>query len=145
MVLSKRIIMEAKKIKVVKDWPEPKSVHDIQVFLSFAKFYWQFIQNFNRIAALLILMLKTTRSPNKPTFSRIDGNKSTSSKNDNSRPIFRKNDDNNKVDGFSIGKNDMEHAKKLGKLSKLGISRSKNMSQSQNSAKSRKKLLKIGN
>ena len=31
--------MEAEKIEVVKDWPEPKSVRDIQVFLGFANFY----------------------------------------------------------------------------------------------------------
>ena len=27
-----------------RPWPEPKSVRDIQVFLGFAKFYWQLIQ-----------------------------------------------------------------------------------------------------
>ena len=39
VVLSKRISMEAEKIEVKKDWPEPKSVRDIQVFLGFANFY----------------------------------------------------------------------------------------------------------
>ena len=39
VVLSKRISMEAKRIEVVKDWPEPKSVRNIQVFLGFANFY----------------------------------------------------------------------------------------------------------
>ena len=43
VVLSKGINMEAEKIEVVKDWPEPKSVCNIQVFLGFANFYWQFI------------------------------------------------------------------------------------------------------
>ena len=43
VVLSKRISMEAKKIEVIKDWPEPKSVRDIQIFLGFANFYWRFI------------------------------------------------------------------------------------------------------
>ena len=31
--------MEAKKIEVVKDWPEFKSIQDIQVFLGFTNFY----------------------------------------------------------------------------------------------------------
>ena len=31
--------MEAKKIKVVKNWLKPKLVWDIQVFLDFANFY----------------------------------------------------------------------------------------------------------
>ena len=43
VVSSKRIRMEVKRIKVVKDWPEPKLVCDIQVFLGFANFYRQFI------------------------------------------------------------------------------------------------------
>ena len=46
----------------MKNWPEPKSVQDIQVFISFANFYRGFIQGFNKIAALLTSMLKTTRS-----------------------------------------------------------------------------------
>ena len=36
---SKGISMEAKRIEMVKEWPESKSVQDIQVFLGFAKFY----------------------------------------------------------------------------------------------------------
>ena len=36
---SKDINIEAKKIEVVKKWPEPKSVRDIQVFLGFTNFY----------------------------------------------------------------------------------------------------------
>ena len=55
--------MEAERIEVVRKWPEPKSVRDIQVFLGFANFYWQFIQGFSKIAAPLTSMLKTTRSP----------------------------------------------------------------------------------
>ena len=43
VVLSKGISMEAERIQVVKDWPELKSVRNIQVFLGFANFYQQFI------------------------------------------------------------------------------------------------------
>ena len=39
VVSSKGISMEAERIEVVKEWPEPKSVWDIQVFLGFANFY----------------------------------------------------------------------------------------------------------
>ena len=39
VVSSKGISMEAERIKVVKEWLEPKSVWDIQVFLGFANFY----------------------------------------------------------------------------------------------------------
>ena len=54
--------MEVKRREVVKEWLEPKLVRDIQVFLGFANFYWQFIQGFNKIAAPLTSMLKTTIS-----------------------------------------------------------------------------------
>ncbi len=37
------IQMEEEQIKDVRDWPEPQSIHDIQVFLGFANFYQQFI------------------------------------------------------------------------------------------------------
>ena len=39
VILSKRINMKAERIEVIKDWPEPKSVRNIQVFLGFANFY----------------------------------------------------------------------------------------------------------
>ena len=103
--------MEAKRMEVVKEWPKPKSVQDIQVFLPFANFYWQFIQGFSRIAASLTSILKTT---NEPAPSRNNGNKSASSRNDDSRLASGKNDSNGEVDGF--GGNNMEHVKKSRKL-----------------------------
>ena len=56
------IRIEDEQIKVVKNWPEPTSVRDIQVFIGFANFYQYFIRGFSRIAAPFTLMLKTTRS-----------------------------------------------------------------------------------
>ena len=43
VVSFKSISMEAKKIEIIKEWPESKSIRDIQVFLDFANFYQQFI------------------------------------------------------------------------------------------------------
>ena len=54
--------MEDKRIEAIKNWPEPTSVRDIQVFISFANFYRRFIQGFSRIAAPLASILKTTGS-----------------------------------------------------------------------------------
>ena len=54
--------MEAERIEVVRKWPKPKSVQDIQVFLSFANFYRRCIKGFSKIAAPLTSMLKTTMS-----------------------------------------------------------------------------------
>lgn len=52
--------MEDEQIEVVKNWPEPKSMRDIQVFLGFANFYRRFIQSFSKIAGPLTLMLRTS-------------------------------------------------------------------------------------
>ena len=43
IVSSQGIYMEDERIETVRNWPEPKSVQDIQVFIGFANFYWQFI------------------------------------------------------------------------------------------------------
>ena len=56
--------MEDKRIEAVKNWPKPKSVQDIQVFIDFAKFCWCFIQCFSKIAAPLTSILKITRLSN---------------------------------------------------------------------------------
>ena len=58
--------MEDERIKVVKSWPEPKSVQDIQVFIGFANFYRRFIQEFSKIAAPLTSMLKTSSAASTP-------------------------------------------------------------------------------
>ena len=54
--------MEDEKIEVVRNWPKAKSIYNIQVFISFTNFYWQFICDFSKIAAPLISILKTTES-----------------------------------------------------------------------------------
>ena len=43
IIFSKGINIKVKQIEVVRKWPKPKSVRDIQVFLGFVNFYWQFI------------------------------------------------------------------------------------------------------
>ena len=64
IVSAQGIRMEDKRIEAVKNWPEPTSVKDIQVFIGFANFYWRFIQGFSRITVPLTSILKTTGSSN---------------------------------------------------------------------------------
>ena len=64
VVSSQGIRMEDERIEAVRNWPEPKSVRDIQVFIGFANFYRRFIRGFSRIATPLTSMLKTTGSSN---------------------------------------------------------------------------------
>ena len=77
---------KSQKIEIIKYQLKPKLVCNIQVFLSFTNFYWQFIQGFNKIAALFILIPKIT----------ILLNKLSSRKNNNN------NDNNNEIIKFSM-------------------------------------------
>ena len=81
----------------------------------------------------------------KLAHNKNNGNKLASSKNDNNKLVFGKNDSNSEVNEFGISRNDVEHTKKLGNLSKSGKSKSKKMFKSRNLAKSRKKLSKSRN
>ena len=65
IVLAQGVRMEDERIEAVKNWPEPTSVRDIQVFIGFANFYQLFIRDFSRIAVPLTSMLKTTGSSEK--------------------------------------------------------------------------------
>ena len=65
--------MEAKRIKVIKNWLKPKSIRNIQVFLGFANFDWQFDEDLSKIAAPLTLMLKITGLTDKLALNRNDG------------------------------------------------------------------------
>ena len=40
------LTMSDNKVKIIQDWPEPKKVKNIQSFLGFANFYYQFIFNY---------------------------------------------------------------------------------------------------
>ncbi|SPO42040.1 related to Gag-pol polyprotein [Pseudozyma flocculosa] len=50
--------MEAEKTKAIAEWPEPRSIHDIQVFLGFANYYRRFIRHYSRIARPLTDLVK---------------------------------------------------------------------------------------
>ena len=49
----KGIKMEEEKIKVIVDWPVPKSVKEVQKFLGLANYYQRFIEGFAKVAKLL--------------------------------------------------------------------------------------------
>ena len=91
--------MEEERINVIKAWPEPKLVRDIQVFIGFANFYRHFIQSFSKIAARLTLMLKTSLQPagtllatavnDSKVVGRSGGNEEKSAKSDFIKPVRR--------------------------------------------------------
>lgn len=82
--------MEDKRIKAVKNWPEPKSVQDIQVFLGFANFYRRFIYGFSKITTSLTLMLKIMRSSKVLAPIFIEVNNNTVPREDSLKPYLSK-------------------------------------------------------
>lgn len=58
--------MDPQKVQAVLDWQAPKTRKQLQSFLGFANFYWQFIPSFARVALPLTELLKTKPSLAKP-------------------------------------------------------------------------------
>ena len=50
--------MDPERVKTIVEWPAPKSVHDLQVFLGFANFYRRFIEAHSRIVSPLTALLR---------------------------------------------------------------------------------------
>ena len=50
--------MDPEHISTIIKWPAPQSVHDVQVFLSLANYYWCFIKGYSRIVLPLINLLQ---------------------------------------------------------------------------------------
>jgi len=53
------------KIKSIREWPQPSTVHHIRQFLGLASYYRRFIKNFSRIALPLSDLLKVGESGDK--------------------------------------------------------------------------------
>ena len=52
--------MKQEQVETILDWPVPKSVYDILMFLRFANFYHWFIHKYSTIATPLNNMIKGT-------------------------------------------------------------------------------------
>ena len=52
------VSMEESRVTAIKEWPTPKSVREVQVFLGFANFYRRFIYAYSRVAKGLTDLLK---------------------------------------------------------------------------------------
>ncbi len=58
IISSEGVAMDDKKVQSVLNWPQPKTVKELQRFLGFANFYRRFIRNFSTIAAPLTSLLR---------------------------------------------------------------------------------------
>src|SRR5437762_7421274 len=55
--------MDSDRISTISDWPVPRSVTDIQVFLGFANFYRRFIDGYSHVVMPITSLLRTKGSP----------------------------------------------------------------------------------
>ena len=58
IITTNGIQMDNKKVKAIREWPEPKNLKEIQAFLGFANFYRRFIQGYSQIYTPLTKMTK---------------------------------------------------------------------------------------
>ena len=52
------VSMEYNRITAIEDWPAPKNIKNVQVFLGFANFYRRFIKNYAKKSAPISDLLK---------------------------------------------------------------------------------------
>ena len=50
--------MDPEKIKVIRGWPQPTTVHEVRQFIGLRGFYQQFVEGFQAVAAPLTAMFK---------------------------------------------------------------------------------------
>ena len=60
---------DPEKIEVVKNWPVPSNLHELQQYLGFVGFYRKFVKNFSKIAHPLFKLLRGTGTSKKKTKS----------------------------------------------------------------------------
>lgn len=114
IVLAQIIKMKETKIEFVKIWLKPYSVRDIEVFLSITNFYYQSIENFNKITILFISIRKMViamTNIKKPNIASKISKKDDDGNNGN---------DNN----IEIGRIELSKGKNL---TKLNLDKSKNL------------------
>ncbi|XP_033125012.1 uncharacterized mitochondrial protein AtMg00860-like, partial [Anneissia japonica] len=58
MVSNRGVAVDPEKVRIVQDWPEPKTVRDVRAFLGFTGFFRRFIKGYASIAAPLFRHLK---------------------------------------------------------------------------------------
>ena len=50
--------MDPVKINIIKEWPVPRNISEVQLFLGFINFYRKFIEKYSEVAVSLIYLIK---------------------------------------------------------------------------------------
>ena len=53
IIMTDGIQIDEKKVKAIREWPEPRNLKEVQAFLGFANFYQKFIQGYSQICTPL--------------------------------------------------------------------------------------------
>ena len=53
VISAEGIAVDPNKIQVIKEWPTPRHVKDIQAFLGLCNYYWRFVENYSKTATPL--------------------------------------------------------------------------------------------
>ena len=59
------VMMNLQRVEIIENWSILKNFHEVQIFLEFANFYWQFIEAYSQIASSLISLLKESKNEKK--------------------------------------------------------------------------------
>ena len=71
MITSNGIKMEQDWVTTINDWPEPRTVQEILMFVGFANFYQQFIKGYSCITLPLLELIQQEKKKEGETIPQI--------------------------------------------------------------------------
>ena len=63
--------MDPEEIKVFRGWPPPTTAHEVRQFIELCRFYQQFVEGFQAVAAPLTAMFKAVLSGSAQLYTKL--------------------------------------------------------------------------